>query len=159
MIPLMFFGAFFFTSTGSETSIAEDSVKIESVSVDNINDSITVNQTDSVWVTVFEKTKASYYGGEKRGVNYHGRKTANGEIFDTYNGFTFARQIRLKKQFPFNSIIRVTNLVNGKQVILRCNDTGGLAPGRSIDISRVAMETLDGIYSGVINVKIERLEQ
>ncbi len=122
-------------------------------------------KADSTWALYMSKTKASFYGGEKHGKNYDGCRTANGERFDTYNGYTFAVKSKLRGKkingvaINFNTIIKVTNINNNKFVIVRCNDTGGLTANRSIDLSRIAMDDLDGIGSGVIDVKIEVLQQ
>lgn len=124
---------------------------INNDSISKLNDTAVTNTQDTIWNTVYEKTGASYYSHP-----YHGRITANGERYN-HNEMTFARQVKLRKQFPFGTMIRVTNLSNGKQVIVRCNDTGPLTAGRSIDLSKEAMRQLDGIYSGVISVKIEKM--
>lgn len=107
---------------------------------------------EAKWNVIFLKTKASWYGGK-----FHGRKTASGDIFNK-NDFTFARKKSLGHIFPFGSEIRVTNLLNGKSVIVKCNDTGSLTKDRSIDLSQAAMKELDGISSGVIPVSIEILK-
>lgn len=124
---------------------------INNDSISKSIDTTATNTQDTIWKTVYEKTGASYYS-----YPYHGRKTASGEIYN-HNEMTFARQIKLGKVFPFGTLIRVTNLANGKQVIVRCNDTGPLTKGRSIDLSKEAMRQLDGIHSGVISVKIEKM--
>ncbi len=92
----------------------------------------------------FESGTASWYGGK-----FQGRKTANGEIFDTYK-FTAAH-----KTLPFNTIVRVTNLNNGLSVEVRINDRGPFVKGRIIDLSRAAAEKLDMTASGVAPVRIE----
>jgi len=87
---------------------------------------------------------ASYYGEE-----FHGRKTANGEIFDM-NQLTAAH-----KTLPFGTICRVTNLENNRSVIVRINDRGPFVKNRIMDLSRAAAIKLDGLKSGVFPVKIE----
>lgn len=92
--------------------------------------------------------KASYYG-----TPFHGRKTASGEVFDM-NKLTAAHNI-----YRFGTYVRVTNLSNGKQVIVKINDTGGFKKyGRIIDLSREAAKQIDMIQSGVAKVKIEVIE-
>lgn len=88
--------------------------------------------------------KASWYGGK-----FHGRKTASGECFDKYS-FTAAH-----KNLPFGSILRVTNLRNGKDVYLRINDRGPFIRGRVLDMSLAAAEAIAFNGRGVIRVKIE----
>lgn len=88
--------------------------------------------------------KASYYADK-----FHGRKTANGETFDMYD-YTAAH-----KELPFNTMIKVTNLNNGKTVVVRINDRGPFIKGREIDLSKGAAEKLDMISAGVVDVKME----
>lgn len=91
--------------------------------------------------------KASYYGPK-----FHGRKTANGEVFNQY-ALTAAH-----KTLPFGTVCRVINLDNGKSVIVRINDRGPFIKGRIIDLSYGAAKRIDGIIAGVMNVKIEILK-
>lgn len=89
---------------------------------------------------------ASWYGNE-----FHGRATANGEIYDS-GDMTAAH-----RTLPLPSLIRVTNLGNGKSVIVRVNDRGPFAKNRVIDVSEKAAEELDFRDSGTANVKVELL--
>ena len=66
---------------------------------------------------------ASYYAEP-----YHGRRTASGEIFDTYQHMTAAH-----RTLPFNTFVRVTNKANGRAVEVRINDRGPFIDGRVID--------------------------
>ena len=88
---------------------------------------------------------ASYYG---KGDKYNGRKTANGEIFDTYD-YTAAH-----KTIPFNTTVWVTNLDNGKTTKVRINDRGPYAKGRIIDLSYAAAKKIEMVQSGTARVKI-----
>lgn len=88
--------------------------------------------------------KASWYGGK-----FHGRKTANGERFNKYS-FTAAH-----KRLPFGTIIKVTNLRNGKDVYVRINDRGPFIRGRIVDISRAAAEAIGFKKRGVARVRLE----
>jgi len=87
---------------------------------------------------------ASWYGGK-----FHGRKTASGERFNKHS-FTAAH-----KKLPFGTIIRVTNLRNGKEVYIKVNDRGPFVKGRIVDLSHAAAKALDFNKRGVIRVKIE----
>lgn len=91
--------------------------------------------------------EASYYA-EK----FHGRTTANGEIFDMYK-LTAAH-----RSLPFNSIIEVTNQLNGRSVIVRVNDRGPFKKGRILDLSYAAAKSLDMISTGVASVEIKILK-
>lgn len=90
--------------------------------------------------------KASFYGGK-----WHGRKTANGEIYNQ-NSMTAAH-----KTLPFNTRVRVTNLKNGRSVVLRINNRGPFKPGRIIDVSVAAANQLGMVKSGVVPAKVEVL--
>jgi rare lipoprotein A len=85
---------------------------------------------------------ASWYGP-----GFHGRKTANGERFDTYD-LTAAH-----KTLPFNTMVRVINLSNDKTVIVRINDRGPFSKGRIIDLSKAAKEEIG--MGGLADVRIE----
>ena len=89
---------------------------------------------------------ASWYGPK-----FHGRLTANGEIYDQMS-FTAAH-----KSMKFGTYLRVTNLRNSKKVIVRINDRGPYIEGRSIDLSKASALALGMIPSGVIKVKIEEI--
>lgn len=91
---------------------------------------------------------ASYYGG--RDV-FHGRKTSTGEIFNK-NGLTAAH-----KTLPLPSIVRVTNMKNGRTIKLRINDRGPFVKGRIIDVSEKAAKLLGFHHDGITNVKVECL--
>lgn len=90
-----------------------------------------------------DKVVVSYYA-EK----FHGRKTANGERFNMY-AMTCAH-----KSLPFNTIIRVTNLANGKYVDVRVNDRGPFVVGREVDLSKGAAVKLGMIKTGTAKAKI-----
>jgi rare lipoprotein A len=85
---------------------------------------------------------ASYYAEP-----YHGRKTANGETFDTYQELTAAH-----RTLPFNTFVRVTNKANGRAVDVRINDRGPFIDGRVIDLSLRAAREIDMVRAGVTPV-------
>ncbi len=91
--------------------------------------------------------KASYYGEE-----FHGRKTASGEVYNM-NEYTAAH-----RTLPFGTICRVINLKNQKSVMVRINDRGPFVVDRIIDLSLGAARAIDGIDEGIMNIKIEILE-
>ena len=76
---------------------------------------------------------ASQYG---IGDGYHGKRTASGEIFNTY-ALTAAHRTR-----PFGSVVHVTNLGNGRTVAVRISDRGPFVKGRCIDLSRAAANAI-----------------
>jgi rare lipoprotein A len=91
--------------------------------------------------------EASYYASE-----FNGNKTANGEIYNM-NKLTAAHP-----SYPFNTIVRVTNLSNNKSVEVRINDRMPNFKGRIIDLSLAAAKQIDMIKPGVQEVQIEVLK-
>lgn len=94
-----------------------------------------------------ERGDASWYG-----VKFHGNKTANGETYNMYE-MTAAH-----KHLPLPSYVRVKNLENGKQTIVRVNDRGPFHSGRIIDLSYAAATKLDILKRGTAKVEIEVID-
>ncbi|MFZ4620932.1 MAG: septal ring lytic transglycosylase RlpA family protein [Bacteroidota bacterium] len=90
---------------------------------------------------------ASYYAHD-----FHGKKTANGEIYDMH-GFTAAH-----RSFPFGTKVRVTNTENGRSCVVRVNDRGPFKLERIMDLSLGAAESLEMMKAGTASVKLEVLE-
>ena len=88
--------------------------------------------------------QASWYGGQ-----FHERPTASGEAFDQ-NALTAAH-----RNLPFGSVVRVTNMRNGKAVEVLINDRGPFVRGRVIDLSRRAAEQIGMITAGVVPVRLK----
>lgn len=93
-----------------------------------------------------ERGTASYYGSK-----FHGRRTSNQEVYDMY-AFTAAH-----KTLPLPSFARVTNLDNGKSVVVRINDRGPFHDGRVIDLSYAAAIKLGITARGTGNVEVRGL--
>lgn len=89
---------------------------------------------------------ASWYGED-----YHGRKTANGEVYDMY-AMTAAH-----RTLPFQTRVRVTNLENGKRTELRINDRGPFIAGRIIDLSFSGARAIGIVGTGTARVNIEAI--
>ncbi|MEA9442085.1 septal ring lytic transglycosylase RlpA family protein [Aeromonas caviae] len=89
---------------------------------------------------------ASYYADR-----YHNKRTASGELHK--RGGNTAAHMTL----PFGTQVKVTNLANGKSVMVRVNDRGNFARGRIIDLSRAAFSAIGNPRSGLIKVRIEVL--
>lgn len=90
---------------------------------------------------------ASYYGDA-----FHGRKTASGEIFNMRHRTCAHRWL------PFNTKLLVTNLTNGRQVVVRVTDRGPWKGARMVDLSKQAAIDLEMIKSGVTRVSIQVVE-
>jgi len=93
-----------------------------------------------------QQGRVSWYGP-----GFHGRRTANGEVFDTH-GLTMAH-----RSLPMGTSVRVTNLENGRTVVLRVNDRGPYVRGRVADLSHAAAERLGFVDDGVVPARIELL--
>lgn len=87
---------------------------------------------------------ASWYGIEE-----HGKKAASGERFSLYDYSAAHRSL------PMETVVRVTSLENGRDVIVRINDRGPFVDGRIIDLSYAAAEAIDMLRSGTARVKVE----
>lgn len=92
-------------------------------------------------------TTASWYGP-----GFNGRRTSNGEIFNR-NSLTAA-----SRTLPMGSHVRVTNLSNGRSVVVRINDRGPYVRGRGIDLSQHAAQQIGLDHSGVARVEIARAD-
>ncbi|MBV6511921.1 MAG: septal ring lytic transglycosylase RlpA family protein [Ignavibacteriales bacterium] len=110
---------------------------------------VAFNPADYADAEVLEEVsgKASFYADK-----FHGKLTANGEVFDMY------KISAAHPKYPLETIIRVTNLKNRKSVILRINDRMPDFKGRIIDLSYQTAVELEMLKEGVADVKIEVLE-
>jgi len=94
-----------------------------------------------------EEGMASWYGP-----GFHGKRTANGEIYDM-QAMTAAHKI-----LPLGTIVRVTNKNNGHSLVLRINDRGPFVDDRVLDLSRAAADKLDAVGRGTVPVRITAIE-
>ena len=94
----------------------------------------------------FEEGNASWYGAP-----FHGRRASNGEIYDMHK-LTAAH-----RTLPFNTMVRVTNLTNGKVTTVRITDRGPFVENRIIDLSYAAAKEIESIGPGVVPVRLEIL--
>jgi rare lipoprotein A len=91
---------------------------------------------------------ASWYGSD-----FHAKTTANGETYDMHS-LTAAH-----RTLPLPSIVKVTNLENGRSLVLRVNDRGPYAKGRIIDVSKRASQLLGFHAQGTTKVRVEVMEK
>lgn len=91
---------------------------------------------------------ASYYGG-----NFHGKRTASGEMFNK-NAMTAAH-----RSLKFGTKLKVTNLRNGRTVLVTVNDRGPHVQGRIIDLSQAAAKKIGLAHAGTVRVKLEVLKK
>ncbi len=152
------------TENAAEVTVEKETASQGSVMVTNLNtiyqnkeENLNVNSKNKAVADTFEKVieerekythfqtgMASYYGG-----SWHGKKTANGEIFNE-NSLTAAH-----KTLPFGTKVKVTNLDNGKSVVVRINNRGPYSKGRVIDLSKAAFSKIASTSKGVTRVKLE----
>lgn len=92
--------------------------------------------------------KASYYSK-----SFTGHKTSNGERLH-HDSMTCAH-----RTYPFGTKLKVTNLSNGKKVVVRVNDRGPYAKGRIIDLSWGAAKKLDMLTQGIVMVSVEKADR
>ncbi len=104
----------------------------------------TQKQTEKLPRGVYQIGITSYYGKQ-----FHNRRTANGEIYDMF-AFTCAH-----RTLSFGTKIKVTNLKNGKWVMVRVNDRGPFVEGRILDLSYAAAKKIGLVLTGIAKVKIE----
>jgi peptidoglycan lytic transglycosylase len=93
-----------------------------------------------------EEGNASWYGNP-----FHGRRAANGETYDMYK-LTAAH-----RTLPFETIVRVTNLNNGKTTTVRITDRGPFVDNRIIDLSLAAAREIESVGPGIVPVRLEVL--
>ncbi|MEY2921550.1 MAG: hypothetical protein RL108_159 [Bacteroidota bacterium] len=129
-------------------TISKDSVKKVKLSEKDlvIADSLAANKDK---FKPYKKTaRASYYANK-----FHGRRTASGRVYDM-NKLTAAH-----KTLPFGTKIRVTNISNGKTVVVEITDRGPFVRGREIDLSKKAFFTIaSSSGAGYINVSLDILQ-
>lgn len=89
---------------------------------------------------------SSWYGKQ-----FHGKKTASGELFDMH-AMTAAH-----RTLPLQTYVRVTNIANGRQVVVRINDRGPRLHSRIIDLSQAAAQALGFSKKGLARVEVEVL--
>ena len=97
-------------------------------------------------INFIEEGNASWYGEP-----FHGRRASNGEIYDMYK-LTAAH-----RTLPFETMVRVTNLSNGKSTVVRITDRGPFIENRIIDLSLAAAREIDSVGPGVVPVRVEIL--
>ncbi len=107
-------------------------------------------QVAGVWYYPHEDENYDATGiGSWYGPQFHGKRTANGELFDQ-EALTAAHPT-----LPMPVLVRVTNLENGKSLVVRVNDRGPFVNGREIDLSRKAAELLGYDRKGTAKVRVQ----
>lgn len=112
---------------------------------DAANGGLADTVTDSI-ATIVQEGLVSWYGAA-----FHQRPTASGELFDA-GALTMAH-----RHLPFGTRVRVTNLRNGRSVVVRVNDRGPFVGKRIADLSHAAAEKLGMLRKGIVRARIEVL--
>ena len=150
IITTMFFSLFIFGMKETKKDIyniktkLNDNREIVRNEIESGKDTKTSSYNSEEEKTLYQTGVASFYGGK-----WHGKRTANGEIFDTYS-LTAAH-----KTLPFNTKVKVTNLNNGKSVIVRINNRGPYSKGRVIDLSTAAFSAIENTSKGITKVQLQ----
>lgn len=83
---------------------------------------------------------------------FNGRKTASGEVFDN-SALTAAN-----KTLPFGTLVKITNLISGKSVVVKVNDRGPYHSARLFDLSKAAFKSIADIRKGTVAIEYEILD-
>ena len=117
---------------------------LESAVAQAFDDNVTAPQAPQQSFETVGQGEASYYGAELAG-----NRTASGERFDPH-AFTCAH-----RSLPLGTMLRVTNLSNGRSVLVRVNDRGPFSRGRILDMSMAAARDIDMVRTGKAIVRLE----
>ena len=99
------------------------------------------------WQGFTESGQASFYGDK-----HQNKKTASGERYN------HKLKTAAHKEIPFGSVVKVTNIKNGKTVVVKVNDRGPFVRGRIIDLSKSAFSSIGNTSAGLLDVKIEVIQ-
>ncbi len=116
-----------------------------------MNNSTVTEEESLVETSAISYIDKGYMTASWYGPRFHGRQTANGEIYDQM-AFTAAH-----KGLKFGTLLKITNPRNDKFVIVRVNDRGPYIGGRQLDLSKAAALQLGMMKRGVIKVKVDQL--
>src|SRR3712207_3406 len=125
---------------------AGDRIASLTETVATLDESIRIAPKAEAVYEMIGQGEASYYGHELAG-----NRTASGERFDPY-GLTAAH-----RTLPLGTRLRVTNVANGKSVIVRINDRGPFVRSRLIDVSLGAAREINMVRAGKAQVRLERI--
>jgi peptidoglycan lytic transglycosylase len=132
------------TSLGAAPEPNSSNRKTEASAIPSVNTEKPMAQKHSPRPKAYQVGKASWYGEY-----FEGKPTASGELFDMYE-FTAAHMT-----LPLGTLLRVTNLRNGRWVVVRVNDRGPVVPGRIIDLSYGAAKMLKFREKGLAPVRLD----
>jgi rare lipoprotein A len=132
------------TSCASAGQVAfNDTFSTTDRTLEVATESVLSSNDDDIIEVAFDRGVASWYGP-----GFHGRRTANGE---TYNQEELTAA---HKSLPFNTLVRVENVRNGKSVVVRINDRGPFVGNRIIDLSHKAARNIEMVGTGTAEVRL-----
>jgi rare lipoprotein A len=143
LITLAVIGLVGFTIATNEADTSENTALTEEFSNVSNNSRTVIRDIEYKDLGIM---RASWYGPR-----FHGRLTANGEVYDQ-SAYTAAH-----KSLKFGTLLRVTDPRTNKSLIVRINDRGPYIPGRQLDLSKAAAEELGVISSGDKRLKVEEI--
>ena len=145
-LSILFFGC----EMNSEQLIKSESINFENIKFNAVSKDLKfTNIQEGPEVETTKRLVKDWYNNNVKIDGFDGNLTANGETYDK-DGISAAH-----KTLPLNSIVRVTNLNNGKSVKLKINDRGPYIKGRILDCSYGAAKELDFVQQGTTEVKVE----
>ena len=156
-VALLFIIVIFFGCAGSKEKIRVSSYKKQTIVLPKTMDGRVPKSYSVNGVAYYpllsgegfvQKGMASWYGKD-----FHGKKTSNGEIYNMYS------KTAAHKTLPFGTYVRVENLSNRKEVIVRINDRGPFVIGRIIDLSYGAGRQIGLVGPGVAKVRLVALSR
>lgn len=143
-------------------SINKDTIKKNNKTTEKVAEKATEKTTEKVEIApdtiIVEKGKFVFFKKNAHASYYHdkfnGKKTSSGRRFDN------KKLTAAHRKFPFGTVLRITNEVNGKSVIVEVIDRGPFARGREIDLTKKAfMDITSNKNSGAVIVTIEELRK
>jgi len=138
---LLFLAGF---SAVNELIPSEENIELKEEAT-SVNDVINTSKTIINYIDI-GNMKASWYGPK-----FHGKQTANGELYDQEALTAAHRTLR------FGTLLKLTNPENNKSVIVRINDRGPFIRNRQIDLSHAAAADLEIVNKGVAKLKVEQI--
>lgn len=142
-LRVVFFSLTAISCASAGQTVLDDNSNTTRKPLDVLKEEVSSSDNNNIVEVAFDRGIASWYGP-----GFNGRRTANGE---TYNQEELTAA---HKTLPFNTLVRVENIDNGKSVIVRINDRGPFVGNRIIDLSLKAARQIAMVGSGTADVRI-----
>jgi rare lipoprotein A len=142
-LRVVFFSLIAISCASAGQTVFDDNINTARKPLEVLKEVVSTSDNNNIVEVAFDRGIASWYGP-----GFNGRRTANGE---TYNQEELTAA---HKSLPFNTLVRVENINNGKSVIVRINDRGPYVGNRIIDLSLKAARQIAMVGSGTADVRI-----